>query len=70
MDDPDNDTLLNVGQAAAYLDKSRQWVFKLAVKGRLGKKIAGHWVFRQQELEDYKNKPKAKGGRPPKQRSM
>jgi excisionase family DNA binding protein len=55
---------LNTTEAAAYLTVSKQRIHTLAQQGRLGRKIAGHFVFTRQELDEYRVQPKSKGGRP------
>ena len=62
------DDLLNAQQAAVYLNMSRQRLYLLTEKGRIGRKMAGYWVFTKEELDSYlAEKPNAsKGGRPKK----
>jgi hypothetical protein len=55
---------LNTTEAAAYLAISKQRIHILAQQGRLGRKIAGHFIFTRQELDEYRVQPKSKGGRP------
>ncbi len=63
----DETEYMNAVQAAAYLGVRRQRVYELVEDGRLGRKIAGYWVFTQQELDAYKEQRIVnKGGRPPK----
>lgn len=60
------DEYLNVVQAAEYLGVSKQRISELTQAGRIGRKIAGHPVYTREELDHYRNQPKAKGGRPKK----
>lgn len=56
-------------QAANFLGVSRQQVYYLAARGRLGTKLGNFWLFTQQELDDYVRTYKGKRGRPRKNRS-
>ncbi len=60
--------LYNAVEAADYLGVNRQRVYDLAKQGRIGRQVAGFWVFTKPELDRYKtervNRPK--GGRPKK----
>jgi excisionase family DNA binding protein len=63
----DENEYLNAVQAAEYLGVRRQRVYELVEDGRIGRKIAGYWVFTTTELDAYKaQKGVNKGGRPPK----
>jgi hypothetical protein len=56
---------LLIGDAAAkYLGVTRARLYQLAATEHVGKRVGGHWVFTQQELDSYRDKPKGKGGRP------
>ena len=59
---------LNAQQAAQYLTTTRQRVYELAQAGRLGRRVAGFWLFTPAELEIFKAEraQRPKGGRPPK----
>jgi|GEM_PF-6745410 len=58
---------LNPVEAAAFLGSSVQWVHSLAKRGKLGRQIAkGYYIFTKEELQAYKDQPRDKGGRPPK----
>ncbi len=57
--------LLNAAQAATYLGVSRQRIYELTDSGRLGKKIAGYWLYTRAELDEYiAQRETNKGGRP------
>ena len=56
--------LLNAVEAAEYLGVHRQRIYQLADEGKLGRRIAGYWVFTRAELDAYRAAPKSKGGRP------
>ncbi len=61
----DEEELLSAAQAADYLSVSRQRIYELTESGRLGKKIAGYWVYTRAELDAYMAQRDAnKGGRP------
>ncbi len=61
----DEEELLSAAQAADYLSVSRQRIYELTESGRLGKKIAGYWVYTRAELDAYMVQRDAnKGGRP------
>jgi excisionase family DNA binding protein len=55
---------LNAVEAAAYLGLHRSRIYALADSGRLGKKLAGYWVFSKAELDAYKQTSLRQGGRP------
>ncbi len=55
---------LNAQQAAAYLGVHRQRIYQLADEGKIGRKVAGYWVFTRSELDAYDAAPKGPGGRP------
>jgi excisionase family DNA binding protein len=55
---------MNAADAAQYLGVHRSRIYVLADSGRLGRKIAGHYVFTRDELDRYKQEEKSKGGRP------
>jgi excisionase family DNA binding protein len=59
-----NHDYLNAVQAADYLGVGRQRIYQLADAGKIGRRIAGYWVFSKSELDAYKARPKSKGGRP------
>ncbi len=59
-----NQDYLNAVQAADYLGVGRQRIYQLADAGKIGRRIAGYWVFTKPELDAYKAQPKSKGGRP------
>jgi excisionase family DNA binding protein len=58
------DEYLNVVEAAEYLGLTKQRIHQLAQEGRIGRRIAGHFVFTREELDEYRSSPKNKGGRP------
>lgn len=60
------DEMLMGEQAAEYLGVSYQRLHQLTKEG-VGRKLSGHWVFTRAELDRYRNEPKSKGGRPPKE---
>jgi len=64
---PMDSDYLNAVQAASYLGVNRQRIYQLAKAGRIGREIAGYWVFTREELDAFKAKPKPKAGRPRKQ---
>ena len=55
---------LNAQQAAAYLGVHRQRIYQLADEGKIGRKVAGYWVFTRAELDAYEAAPKGPRGRP------
>ncbi len=57
---------LNAVQAAKYLGVNRQRIYVLASEGRLGRQIAGYWLFTLPELDAFKQEraKRPKGGRP------
>ena len=57
---------LNAVEAAAYLGLHRSRIYALADSGRLGKKLAGYWVFTRAELDAYKQTSLGQSGRPKK----
>lgn len=63
----DENEYLNAAQAAEYLDVKKQRIYELTEDGRIGRKIAGYWVFTKEELDLYKaSRGDRKGGRPSK----
>ncbi len=62
----DEQDYLSAVQAAKYLGVNRQRVYELADAGRLGRRLAGYWVFTLAELDAYKQDraERPKGGRP------
>ncbi len=62
----DEQNYLSAVQAAHYLGVNRQRVYELADAGRLGRRLAGYWVFTQAELDAYKQEraERPRGGRP------
>ena len=59
------DRLMTSGEAAAYLDVSRQQIHRLAQAGKLKAQRAGEFLlFERAELDRYRATPKSKGGRP------
>jgi excisionase family DNA binding protein len=57
--------LLTSGEAAAYLEVSRQQIHRLVQAGKLNARRAGEFLlFERAELERYRTTPKNKGGRP------
>lgn len=57
---------LNAVEAAAYLGLHRSRIYALAESGRLGKRLAGYWVFTRAELDAYKQTSLGQSGRPKK----
>jgi excisionase family DNA binding protein len=60
------DEYLNMTEAAVYLGVTKQRVHTLAVQGRIGRQVAGHWLFTKAELDEYRSTRKPAGGRPKK----
>jgi|GEM_PF-4696530 len=57
--------LMTSGEAATYLEVSRQQVHRLVQAGKLRAERAGEFLlFERGELEKYRSTPKSKGGRP------
>ncbi len=57
--------LMTSGEAAAYLEVSRQQIHRLVKAGKLKAQRAGDFLlFTRAELDDYKVTPKSRGGRP------
>ena len=57
--------LLTTGDAAKYLGMSRQRIIELADNGKIPSRRAGKfWLFHQADLDQWKQAPKSKGGRP------
>lgn len=62
-----NDQLMTSGEAATYLDVSRQQIHRLVQAGKLNAQRAGDFLlFERSELDRYRELPKNKGGRPKK----
>jgi excisionase family DNA binding protein len=60
-----DDELITTGEAAKYLDMSRQRMIELAEGGKIPTRRAGKfWLFRKTDLDRWKAAPKDKGGRP------
>jgi excisionase family DNA binding protein len=57
---------LNAVQAAKYLGISRPRIYELAKAGRIGRHVAGFWLFTAAELDTFKQEraQRPKGGRP------
>ncbi len=55
---------LSAAEAARILGLTRQRVTALAHAGRLGRQVGHYYVFTREEVEQYRQQPKAKGGRP------
>lgn len=55
---------LSAADAARVLGITRQRVTALAHQGRLGRQVGFYYVFTREELEQYRQQPKSKGGRP------
>ncbi len=55
---------LNAIEAATYLGLHRSRIYALAESGRLGKRLAGYWVFTRTELDAYKQTSLGQSGRP------
>ena len=57
--------LMTSGEAAVYLEVSRQQVHRLVQAGKLKAERAGEFLlFERKELDRYRAAPKSKGGRP------
>ncbi|MDQ5851945.1 MAG: helix-turn-helix domain-containing protein [Chloroflexota bacterium] len=57
--------LMTSGEAATYLDVSRQQIHRLVQAGKLQAQRAGDFLlFQRAELDRYRSTPKSKGGRP------
>ncbi len=57
--------LMTSGEAATYLDVSRQQIHRLVQAGKLRAERAGDFLlFEREELDKYRATPKNKGGRP------
>lgn len=63
---PDDQQLWSTQQAAEYLCVTRQSVHELAKRGEIGRQVGRAWVFTRAELDAWLEKPRPKGGRPPK----
>ena len=55
---------LSAAEAARILGVTRQRVTALAHAGRLGRQVGYYYVFTREEVEQYRDQPKRKGGRP------
>lgn len=56
---------LRASEVAMRLGISRQRVYELAYKGRIGIRIGGYWCFRDDEVDRYAaQRHSNKGGRP------
>ena len=65
MNEIQEEELITAGQAAQIAGLSRQRINQLAESGRLGRQVAGrYWVFTRREVEEYRDTPRDKGGRP------
>ncbi len=62
---PDEE-LLSTQEAADYLGITRQSMHALAIRNGIGKQIGRSYVFKRSELDAWLEKPRPKGGRPPK----
>ncbi len=60
------DELLSATEAAEYLGLTRQAIHLLTKRQGMGRRIGNAWVFTRRELDDWRDKPRPKGGRPPK----
>ena len=58
--------LLSTTEAAEYLGITRQSMHELATRNGLGQRVGKAWVFTKAELDAWLEKPRPKGGRPPK----
>ncbi len=57
--------LMTSGEAAAYLEVSRQQIHRLVKTGKLKAHRAGDFLlFTRADLDNYKATPKSRGGRP------
>ena len=61
--------LLTTTQAAAYLGLTRQAIIALTKRHGLGHRVGSVWLFTRAELDAWRDKPRTKGGRPPKARA-
>ena len=59
-----SERVLGVSEAVEVLGLTRSRVQQLAREG-LGQKVAGRFLFSREELEQEKQRPRSKGGRPP-----
>lgn len=59
--------LLSAPQAAEYLGMTRQGIHSLTKRPYpgLGKRYGMVWMFTRKELDEWRNKPRTHGGRPP-----
>ena len=56
---------MGTGEAAAYLEITRQRLDELAEAGRIPRrKVGRNYIYRRADLEAFKAAPKSKGGRP------
>lgn len=62
----DYQELWSTQQAANYLETTRQSVHELAQRGEIGRRVGRAWVFTKAEIDAWLDKPRPKGGRPPK----
>ena len=58
--------LLTTTQAAEYLGLTRQAIIALTKRQGLGRRFGHAWLFTRAELDAWRDKPRIKGGRPPK----
>ncbi len=58
--------LLSMTEAAAYLGITRQSMHEIATRNGIGRRIGNAWAFTQAELDAWLDKPRPRGGRPPK----
>jgi len=62
-----SDDLLSVTEAAEYLGMTRPGVLRLTKRPEpgLGRRVGTMWVFTREELADWRERPRMRGGRPP-----
>jgi excisionase family DNA binding protein len=60
----DREDLMTAGEAAKYLNLSRQRIHYLAITGRIGRRVGDFWIFTKAELDqfDKERKQQPKGG--------
>ncbi len=64
---PEVPNLLTVTQAAEYLGVTRQAIHLLTKRPHpgLGTRYGSVWMFKRQELDTWRDRPRTQGGRPP-----
>ncbi|GAC1562739.1 MAG: hypothetical protein NVS2B7_36790 [Herpetosiphon sp.] len=55
---------LNAQQAGRYLGLTRQRIYALSKAGKLGRHVAGFWLYTPAELDAWRASSSRRGGRP------